>query len=311
MIETHGTDSDYLTDSQIAQLLRAINPRRVGTYEKTSKIKLAHVEAYELRAHLNRILGFARWSEEVLDQQLVFATSEERARDKQDASKGTYTVQVVAYRSIVRLSVCAPSGKLLAVYTEGAVGDAQLPSLADAHDMALKTSESQAFKRCCANLGDQFGLSLYRKGDRAALVKQTLLRPDVAPAAEGVDDEVAEHVAEDETVDAQPDPRSTSATQPPAEPAAQAPAEPAQPAEPVEPAVDPRLAVAERIRTDALGPVPPSYSPQKWIAHLMGEAVKNKCQAIPVEGLDTATPVALRVFLEDALKRAAGQRASA
>jgi len=60
--------SSYLTGEQIAQLLKAINPLRVGKNAKGH----SHVEAYEIRAHLNRLFGFARWSADVLDQRLGF-----------------------------------------------------------------------------------------------------------------------------------------------------------------------------------------------------------------------------------------------
>jgi hypothetical protein len=62
-----------------------------------------------------------------------------------------------------------------AIYTEAAVGDSQNnPSRADAHDMAIKTAESQAFKRCAINLGDQFGLSLYNNGGTGSVVRAVL-----------------------------------------------------------------------------------------------------------------------------------------
>ena len=59
-----------------------------------------------------------------------------------------------------------------ATYTEWAAGDATNPVLADAHDQAIKTAESQAFKRCAVNLGDQFGLSLYKNGSTDATVQE-------------------------------------------------------------------------------------------------------------------------------------------
>ena len=40
--------------------------------------------------------------------------------------------------------------------------------------MAIKTAESQAFKRCAINLGDQFGLSLYNNGGTASVVRAVL-----------------------------------------------------------------------------------------------------------------------------------------
>ena len=60
-------------------------------------------------------------------------------------------------------------------YTEWAVGDCKnYPSRGDAHDMAIKTAESQAFKRAAMNLGDQFGLSLYDGGSLKQSIKATL-----------------------------------------------------------------------------------------------------------------------------------------
>lgn len=177
----HGLGTDYLSDQQIAQLLRAINPLRVSKDGKG----FSHVEAYELRAHLNRILGFARWSEEVISQELVFESRTEGERPK----------WTVCYRSIVKVGICAPSGRLLTTYAEGACGDAtNLPSRADAHDMALKTSQSQAFKRTLVNLGDQFGASLYNKGSHAPLVRAVL----VGAAQE----DAAEQQAQTEAIDA-------------------------------------------------------------------------------------------------------------
>lgn len=177
----------YFTDAQLGQLLRPINSARVGKDGKG----FAHVEAYEIRAHLNRILGFARWSEEVLEQTMVFEDS---------TVDGNRTKWTVCYRSLLRLTVCDPAGHPLAVYTEGATGDAtNMPSRADAHDMALKTSQSQAFKRAAMNLGDQFGLSLYNKGSMRPLVVRTLLweppAADEAQPAAGPDEHITTPLA--------------------------------------------------------------------------------------------------------------------
>jgi recombination DNA repair RAD52 pathway protein len=185
----------YLSPAQIAQLLKPINPVRVHKDGKG----FSHVEAYDVRAHLTRIFGFGRWSEEVLSQELIFETLG-AADDSNAKSRGKWTL---AYRALVRLTVHAEDGTALAVYTESAVGDVQnYPQRADAHDMAIKTAQSQAFKRCAVNLGDQFGLSLYNKGTTNALVKATLVAAP-APAegeepAESVDEHITELAREDE-----------------------------------------------------------------------------------------------------------------
>lgn len=158
---------NYLTAEQVEQLLKPINPTRVSKDGKG----FSHVEAYDIRAHLNRIFGFARWSSELLHLELNFET--------EAANKWT-----VSYRATLALTVYSPQGDRLATYTEAAVGDAKnQPSRGDAHDMAIKTAESQAFKRAAINLGDQFGLGLYNSGSTASAVKDTLVKPPAVLAS--------------------------------------------------------------------------------------------------------------------------------
>lgn len=158
----------YLSETQVSHLLGPINPQRVARANGQS-----HVEAYEIRAHLNRIFGIARWDEQVIDQQLVY---EERIEPGTLKPNDPHVRWSVLYRTLVRLDVRAPDGTHLATYTEGATGEAiNQPHRHEAHDLALKTSQSQALKRCAVNLGDQFGLSLYRKGSTAQLVQGTLV----------------------------------------------------------------------------------------------------------------------------------------
>lgn len=176
---------DYLTNQQIDVLLSGIKGRRVGKDAKG----FSHVEAYDIRAHLNRLFGFARWSADILTMELV------SVRDAKTKA-GKDAVEVI-YRAQCRLKVNAADGTELASYTEWACGDSLQPSLADAHDQALKTAESQALKRAATNLGDQFGLSLYNKGQLEPIVGVTIVRPAVptseAEASEDVPD-LTEHI---------------------------------------------------------------------------------------------------------------------
>jgi recombination DNA repair RAD52 pathway protein len=151
----------YLLPVQQEQLLKPINPARVHKDGRG----FSHLEAWDIRAHLNRVFGFGRWSANVVDLQLVF--------EETGKSEGRWNV---CYRAMVTLRVDSPEGWLLATYTEAAAGDAtNYPSRAEAHDQAIKTAESQALKRAAVNLGDQFGLSLYRDGSTQAVVGKTLL----------------------------------------------------------------------------------------------------------------------------------------
>ena len=191
----------YLSAEQHAQLLKDLNPVRVGKDGKN----FAHLQAWDCRAHMNRIFGFGRWDEETLEMALLFDTE----------SEGNGKVRwTVAYKALVLVRVRAADGTLLATYSEWAVGDStNNPSHADAHDMAVKTAQSQAFKRCLVNLGSQWGLSLYSKGATKDVVGRTLVGPDTGEVVEvtSVDEHVTEVAPEfPEPVEPAADPRTTS-----------------------------------------------------------------------------------------------------
>lgn len=179
----------YLSPEQVAQLLRGLNPSRVSQDDAG----YSHLQAYDVRAHLTRIFGFGRWSADLTDLTLLY--------EMETTTKQGKPAYKTAYRATVRLTVCAPDGTVLATYTEAAVGESVMPDFkrGDCSDMAIKTAESQAFKRCAANLGDQFGLGLYAKGSTAALVKRTLLNPEESAADSAVDHDAPPVVPETPT----------------------------------------------------------------------------------------------------------------
>ncbi len=151
-------------------LLTALDSWRVFQAPGNNSVNVA---AYDIRAHLTRIFGFGRWSGEVIAMEPVFDLP--WAVGKDSPAPGAY----VAYRCGYRLTIRAMDGTVLATFTEWAVGDSKktLVNHADAHDMAIKTAESQALKRCAINLGDQFGLSLYHK-PTVAIAKTNLQNPN-------------------------------------------------------------------------------------------------------------------------------------
>lgn len=110
-----------------------------------------YVNISDVRRYLLRIFGFGGFSYQVSEAEQVAHYTQPQ---KNDANKVN---QVVAWKVKVTLTVPA----LDATYSEYAIGSSSQPSLIDAQDMAIKTAESDALKRCAVNLGDQFGLSLY------------------------------------------------------------------------------------------------------------------------------------------------------
>lgn len=153
-----------LNDQQYAQLLRPLNQSRVSQRSQAGR-SLSYLEAWDVKAHLIRIFGFGNWSWEVLSADLAFEEKNE---------KGQWNV---GYKVIGQLRVPSNGNNLgVAYYTEAAVGSATLPQRGEAHDMAVKTAESDALKRAAINLGTQFGLSLYKNGTLQDVVGTTLDR---------------------------------------------------------------------------------------------------------------------------------------
>lgn len=156
------------THRQVAALLGAINPSRVLHLDGNS-----HVSQQDIRAHLIRVFGFGGYDLEVKSAEVVFEESGMRTR-KRDGKE--YLGWDVCYRALVRLTVRNPDGDLVAFYEDGSTATAQgQPSRGDAHDLAYKSAISLSVKRAAIALGDQFGLSLYNKGQQSALVMGTMV----------------------------------------------------------------------------------------------------------------------------------------
>lgn len=161
-----------LSPEQINFLLAPVHPSRVGKDPKG----FAHMEAWDVRRTLLRVFGFGGFSTELQDATLV------KEIELPSDSRSGRSRWTVIYRATVVLTVRV-GGVELGRWHGIATGDAtNQPSLADAHDMALKTADSQALKRAAVNLGDQFGLSLYDDGSLDAVVNQSLAHP--APVVE-------------------------------------------------------------------------------------------------------------------------------
>jgi hypothetical protein len=165
-----------LSAYQLRMLHGGINPKRVRTLNK-----LAHLEAWDVRRQLIRIFGFGGYSIETLALDLVHDERKDNHRKRNKAGEEygpTYTAWTIVYRAQIRLTVFDTSGREICHWEDGAAGDAiNQPSVGDAHDMAMKTSLSQALKRCAVNLGDQFGLSLYNDGSKDAVVGFSAAHP--------------------------------------------------------------------------------------------------------------------------------------
>ena len=156
---------------QVQQLLQPINPKRVLRDGKGQ----AHVAQHDVTAHLNRLFGFAGWDKEILHEELVY----EQERTTNGKPSGRWDV---CYRVRLRLVIKDADGVEQTRKDEGSVGAAQNQARGDAHKLAYTSAISLALKRAAKDLGDQFGLSLYNKGQVTALVVSTLVGLDEPPA---------------------------------------------------------------------------------------------------------------------------------
>lgn len=158
---------------QITQLLRPINPNRVLAVQGHS-----HVSQQDITAHLIRMFGFGNFDIEVLDTALIFESQ------KLDLKTGEVVPNKwdVCYRAMVRITVRNAVGETVARYENGSTATAQNQSRGDGHDLAYKSAISLSIKRAAIALGDQFGLSLYNKGQKSALVMRTLVGGGEVPA---------------------------------------------------------------------------------------------------------------------------------
>ena len=148
-----------INTTQYQQLLKPLNEMRVAKRGQAGR-QLSYLEAWDVKAHLIRIFGFGGWSADVTEAVIAF---------EEKTEKGMWNV---GYKVTLRLIV----HDLGCSYTEAAVGSATLPQRGEAHDMAIKTAESDALKRAAINLGTQFGLSLYNDGSLKDVVGKTLDR---------------------------------------------------------------------------------------------------------------------------------------
>lgn len=209
LLEFGDTDRRGRLDrDQVESLLRAISPARVMADGKGH----AHVSQQDVTAHLIRTFGFGGFDTRILSLDLVFEMPLNQDGTRWD----------VCYRATVELTIRNRGGETVATYQNVSTGDAQNQKRADGHDLAAKSAVSLATKRCAINLGDQFGLSLYNKGQMAALVRRTLVMPDAPDNAEEAPADIQEGVPQQVAMGAHED-DTASEDHPPEQPAQEAP----------------------------------------------------------------------------------------
>jgi len=186
------------SEDQMLQLMSDLNPARVSQRTGGGGSKLSYLEAHDVKATLIRIFGFANFSSELVSYKV------ENVRQWEVNNKAKVQVTVSAH---VKLTIHQTG----AVYSEAAASSQTGSDVGEVMDFALKTAESDAFKRCAVFLGTQFGASLYAQGATADQVRVVLEAAQAKLLSEG---------------------RKNRATPPPQQQLAQAPLPPEQPQQP-------------------------------------------------------------------------------
>lgn len=164
-----------LTSGQIKRLLTPVRPERVEKVRGQS-----YVPQFEVRAELSRVFGFGNWESHIHDMTLIYEEPDVREKTNDEGEVvSTQTYWKVCYRAACTLTIRDYHGNPVTEFTEWhAEESAPQPSRGEAHAMALTSVESYALRRACINLGDTFGLHLYREGQLGPLIKGTLQQSD-------------------------------------------------------------------------------------------------------------------------------------
>jgi DNA repair and recombination protein RAD52 len=137
------------TEQQVAALSADLSKSAVRTRKQAGR-DLSYIEGWHAIAEANRIFGFDAWDRETVD---IRQLGEPREVD------GKWRV---GYMARVRFTVRTPGG--MTVVREGCgFGSGIDRDVGQAHESALKESETDAAKRAMSTFGNPFGLALYDK----------------------------------------------------------------------------------------------------------------------------------------------------
>ena len=133
------------TDTQARQLKAKLNGQKVRT-RKANGTTLHYIEGWYAIAEANRIFGFAAWDRRTVKTHCVWTGTD-------------HPYYLAAYTAKVRIRVRA--GDIIVTRDGSGSGEGRGLSPGQAHELALKSAETDATKRALATFGNPFGLALY------------------------------------------------------------------------------------------------------------------------------------------------------
>lgn len=142
------------SDRQLRMLAIPLDEAKIQRREQDGRT-LLYIEGWHAVAEANAIFGYDGWDRQTLHLEKLF-----------ERTRGDSTC--CAYAARVRITVCARDRLIVREGT--GVGQATANS-GDAHELAMKASETDATKRALSTFGGRFGLTLYNKEQQSAAQK--------------------------------------------------------------------------------------------------------------------------------------------
>lgn len=151
----------------VEELRKPLDPNRVRSRQGRGNTKLEYLAGHDVKRRASEIFGFGRWGHRVVEIVELGAV----AVTNKDGKDGWH----VAFRCTVEVWVGSPGQSDVFVTQGVGYGDGVEYTPAarvTACELAAKESETDALKRAFTDLGDQFGLILYAKGDEKARISR-------------------------------------------------------------------------------------------------------------------------------------------
>ena len=133
------------TDQQARQLKAKLDGQHVKT-RKANGMTLHYIEGWHVIAEANRIFGYDGWDRRTVATNCVWTGTCDQ-------------FYLAAYTAKVRIRVRA--GDVTIVREGSGTGEGKALTPGQAHEIALKSAETDATKRALATFGNVFGLALY------------------------------------------------------------------------------------------------------------------------------------------------------
>jgi DNA repair and recombination protein RAD52 len=152
-------------DDIIEELRKPLDPNRVRSRQGRGRGKFEYLAGHDVKRRASEIFGFGNWGHHVKALEEIAAVEVQN----NDGKDGWH----VGYRCHVSIWIRHSGG----VFSTDGIGygdgvEYSAAARITACELAMKEAETDALKRAFTDLGDQFGLILYAKGDEKAKINR-------------------------------------------------------------------------------------------------------------------------------------------